>query len=137
MKFSLEAAEGITIRGYGEGHVVLSLPPRLARSDESELRSIETVRSSVLLTAEHLFREWPPEQFEQIERVHFEQLLTLEPEVVLFGSGERLRFPDAAIGRLLNDHGIGLEVMDTGAACRTFNVLAAEGRRVAAALLMI
>lgn len=137
MKFALEPMEGITIRGYGEGHVVLSLPPRLTEGPEGEKRSTETVRSSVLLTAQHLIRDWPPEQFEEVERAHFEQVLALDPEVVLFGSGERLRFPRAEVGRLLNERGIGLEVMDTGAACRTFNILAAEGRRVAAALLMI
>jgi uncharacterized protein len=56
--------------------------------------------------------------------------------VVLFGTGARLRFPHPQLTRALTDAGIGVEVMDTPAACRTFNILAAEGRRVAAAVLV-
>jgi uncharacterized protein len=66
---------------------------------------------------------------------HFEQVLTLKPELVIFGSGARLRFVSAALYRCLIDTRIGLEAMDTAAACRTYNVLAAEGRSVVAALL--
>jgi uncharacterized protein len=66
---------------------------------------------------------------------HFEPLLALKPELVIFGSGARLRFISAALYRSLIDARIGLETMDTAAACRTYNVLAAEGRSVIAALL--
>jgi uncharacterized protein len=66
---------------------------------------------------------------------HFEQVLALKPELVIFGSGARLRFISAALYRSLIEARIGLETMDTAAACRTYNVLAAEGRSVVAALL--
>jgi len=68
---------------------------------------------------------------------HFAQLATLHPEIVLIGTGGALRFPAPVLLRPLYDAGIGVEVMDTGAASRTYNVLMAEGRAVAAALLMI
>ena len=60
-----------------------------------------------------------------------------KPEVVLLGTGARLRFPPAAVLAPLTRAGIGVEVMDTAAACRTYNILAGDGRRVVAALLMI
>jgi uncharacterized protein len=62
-------------------------------------------------------------------------LLRLRPELVVFGSGARLRFPPTALLRSLIDARIGIETMDTAAACRTYNVLASERRAVVAALL--
>ena len=67
---------------------------------------------------------------------HFEQVLALAPELVIFGSGERLQFVSPGLYRCLIEAGIGVETMDTGAACRTYNVLASEGRSVVAALLL-
>lgn len=67
---------------------------------------------------------------------HFEQILALSPELVIFGSGERLRFPSPGALRPLYEARVGIETMDTAAACRTFNVLVTEGRRVVAALLI-
>ena len=66
---------------------------------------------------------------------HFAEVAALAPELVVFGSGERLRFPSPALLRPLIDAAIGFETMDSRAACRTYNVLLAEGRRVVAALL--
>jgi len=82
-------------------------------------------------------RDWPPQRFEDLDSSHFDMLAELQPEFVLFGSGARLRFPSPALTASLLNQGIGIEAMDTGAACRTYNVLIAEGRNVAAALLMI
>jgi uncharacterized protein len=67
---------------------------------------------------------------------HFEQVLSLRPEVVIFGSGARLRFVSPALMRCLMAQRIGVETMDTAAACRTYNVLVSEGRSVLAALLI-
>ena len=64
-------------------------------------------------------------------------LLELAPEIVLLGSGNSLLWPDAAIVAPLAEAGIGYEIMNTAAACRTYNILVGDGRRVAAALLMI
>ncbi|NML15367.1 Mth938-like domain-containing protein [Azohydromonas caseinilytica] len=79
---------------------------------------------------------WAVQRFEELAEEHFAQLLQLRPELVIFGSGPRLRFVRPALLRPLIQAGIGVETMDTAAACRTYNVLASEGRIVAAALLL-
>jgi len=78
---------------------------------------------------------WPVERFADLALPHFEALAALSPELVIFGSGARLRFVHPSLLRPLIDRRIGIETMDTAAACRTYNVLLAEGRAVVAALL--
>ena len=78
---------------------------------------------------------WNAADFDALGVEHFARLAALGPELVVFGSGPRIRFPGAALLRPLIDAGIGVETMDTAAACRTYNVLFAEGRPVVAALL--
>jgi uncharacterized protein len=91
---------------------------------------------SVLVPARGDPQPWPVERFEALTDEHFAQLLQLKPELVIFGSGPRLRFVKPALLRPLIVAGIGVETMDTAAACRTYNVLASEGRMVTAALLI-
>ena len=79
---------------------------------------------------------WAATRFDDLAAVHFEQVLALGPEVVIFGSGSRLRFVPPQLVHRLIERRIGVESMDPGAACRTYNVLAAEGRSVVAALLI-
>jgi uncharacterized protein len=81
-------------------------------------------------------RPWRAAHFDELGPDSFGALLGFAPEVVIFGSGARLRFPPAAWLRRLIEQRIGVESMDTAAACRTYNVLAAEGRSVLAALLI-
>lgn len=81
-------------------------------------------------------QDWQADGFEALGPAHFERLLALQPEVVLFGSGPRLRFPPPAWLRTLMAARVGVESMDTAAACRTYNVLVAEGRSAVAALLL-
>jgi uncharacterized protein len=81
-------------------------------------------------------RPWATASFDLLAAEHFDAVVALRPELVLFGSGLRLRFAAPALWRGLIDARIGFETMDTAAACRTFNVLASEGRRVVAALLL-
>ena len=78
---------------------------------------------------------WPVHDFAALGAGHFAALADLKPELVIFGSGSRLRFPPSAWLRPLIEQRIGFETMDTAAACRTYNVLLAEGRSVVAALL--
>jgi uncharacterized protein len=78
---------------------------------------------------------WHADRFEALGVEHFARLAELRPELVLFGSGARLRFPAPGLLKPLIDARIGIETMDTAAACRTYNVLLAEGRSVVAALL--
>jgi uncharacterized protein len=90
---------------------------------------------SVLVPWEGEVLRWPVDGFAQLRAEHFDLLLPLQPELVVFGSGAALRFAPPALLRSLIGRGIGVETMDTAAACRTYNVLAAEGRHVLAALL--
>jgi len=78
---------------------------------------------------------WHAASFESLAAEHFARVVALRPELVVFGSGARLRFPKPAVIRPLIDARIGVETMDSAAACRTYNVLLAEGRNVVAALL--
>ena len=78
---------------------------------------------------------WHATSFETLDESHFEALVRFEPELVIFGSGRKLRFVRPALLKALIARRIGIETMDTGAACRTYNVLLAEGRPVLAALL--
>ena len=78
---------------------------------------------------------WRAETFESLTAAHFELLAARRPELVIFGSGARIRFPSPTLLRPLIDAGIGVETMDSAAACRTYNVLLAESRSVIAALL--
>ena len=121
-----------SVRAYDEQGLQIVVPPSETGKDRPEIQRIDY---SIILSPRSM-RSWSPTCMEEIEQVHFEELLEWEPEVVLFGSGASLRFPPRELLAPLHRHGIGIEVMDTVAACRTFNILASEGRRVTAALLM-
>ncbi len=92
-------------------------------------------RHSVVVPWEGAVLPWSVEHFDALAEAHFARLVELVPELVIFGSGERLRFVRPALMRGLIEQRIGVETMDTAAACRTYNVLLAEGRSVVAALL--
>lgn len=92
--------------------------------------------ASVLVPWKGAVLAWAPSRFEELQPVHFEAIKGLNPELVIFGSGAKLRFPGPALWRALVEARIGFEVMDIAAACRTYNVLASEGRNVLAALLI-
>lgn len=94
---------------------------------------------SLVLSSSAGVQPWPCSRFEELTDTHFEALLgppAARPELVIFGSGSRLRFARPALLQGLIAQRIGVETMDTGAACRTYNILAGEGRRVTAALLI-
>lgn len=93
--------------------------------------------ASLVVTPDRIIADWAPQTFAALAVPHFQVLAELGMEVVLIGTGTRLRFPPAELLRPLIAAGAGFEVMDTGAACRTYNILMGEGRKVAAALLMI
>jgi uncharacterized protein len=92
-------------------------------------------RTSVVVPWTGAVQPWPVDRFEALTPTHFEALIAFEPELVIFGSGTRIRFPSPSILKVLHARRIGIETMDTAAACRTYNVLLAEGRLVVAALL--
>jgi uncharacterized protein len=92
-------------------------------------------RRSVVVPWRGAVQDWRPPDFESLSEADFELLAALRPELVVFGSGVRIRFARPALLRPLIDRRIGVETMDSAAACRTYNVLLAEGRSVVAALL--
>ena len=93
-------------------------------------------RSSVIVPWQGDVAPWPVDDFSALTEAHFAQLAALAPEIVIFGSGARIRFVKPALLRPLIDRRIGVETMDTAAACRTYNVLVSERRTVVAALLL-
>ncbi|NCN70030.1 MAG: Xcc1710-like domain-containing protein [Betaproteobacteria bacterium] len=96
----------------------------------------ERLSSSFVMSSTGERFAWNCAHFEDLTAAHFDQLAKLHTELVIFGSGARLRFPAPALITTLIKQQIGLETMDMQAACRTYNILAGEGRRVAVALLM-
>src|SRR5580698_3805626 len=122
MRFTLEASSGVNlIRGYSAQEI---------RIGEHRLHT------SCIVTADTLISEWEPASFAELTPEHLEAILALKPELVLLGTGPTQRFPPGTIRAALTARGVGLEVMDLGAACRTFNILVQEERQAAAALFL-
>lgn len=121
MKLHLSRSpESNQITGYGPDHVL-----------------VNGVRheNSLIVLPDEVINDWVG-RFEDLSAADFDVVLMRAPEILLLGSGPRLRFPSPAYYAALLKVRIGVEVMDSAAACRTFNILAAEGRRVAAALIL-
>jgi len=123
MKMSLDTGTAsYRIKAYSEGSVTIN----------------DTVYTSDLIVMpEHLVETWNSAPVAELTPDHFAVLAEHEPEILLLGTGRSQRFPPARLLADLGRWGAGLEVMDTAAACRTYNVLMSEDRRVAAALMMI
>ncbi len=96
----------------------------------------QTYARSILVPPTGDMIEWPATSVAELTEAHFQQIAEAAPEVVIFGSGPTLRFPSPRVLQPLMAARIGIETMDTAAACRTYNILVAEGRRVMAALLV-
>jgi uncharacterized protein len=121
MKLQPDKFDVQSISGYGPGWVGVDG---------------EKITRSVIISSSGKRIDWPLERFEDLGAAHFAQLAQVEAEVVIFGSGSRIRFPKAAWLAPLIAQRVGIETMDTAAACRTYNILAQEGRSVAVALLL-
>lgn len=147
MQFNLEIdREHYAIRAYGPGSVTVTLPRDSEEPAPDALDAIgpesarvrqEVLTHSAVITPARLVRDWPPRHFEDLRPEHMAVLVELRPEIVLLGSGADLRWPPSEVVAPLTAAGIGFEVMNTAAACRTYNILMGDGRKVAAALLMI
>lgn len=147
MQFNLERDPRThTIVSYAPGQVVVTVPwqegdttPLMIDRDGGLRGRIrhETLTRSAIIMPGQLATDWPPQGRDDLSAAHFDAIIAMQPEVVLFGSGPRLWWPPSALIAVFAKQGIGFEVMDTAAACRTYNILVYEGRNVAAALLMI
>jgi uncharacterized protein len=104
---------------------------------DTELRiGDQRVQHSCLVTAERLITDWPPATFADLVPAHLEAIFALTPELVLLATGPTQRFASTELREEFTRRRIGLEVMQLGAACRTFNVLVQEERPVLAALFL-
>jgi uncharacterized protein len=90
---------------------------------------------SLILSATEIISPWPVTNIDELNTGHLQAIVDQQPEVVLLGTGEKQQFPNIDIIGYFANLGLGLEVMDTGAACRTFNILVAEDRQVVAAII--
>ena len=134
MKFNLEHGPGNMIHSYaaGEIKIVLGRPAQA----QTERAVFESISVSLILTPAQLILDWIGPD-DALTLRHLQQILETEPEIVVLGTGARITFPDPALLAHCQQAGVGMEVMDTGAACRTYNILAAEGRKVCAAFMRI
>ncbi len=122
MKFERDESQGRnTFTGYGEGYVMVN-----ARRHSA----------SLVVSGDRIVTDWPAASVEALGPDHLAAIAQLKPEIVLLGTGAKFTFPDQSLLAPLYKAGIGVEVMDTPAACRTYNILLGEGRNVVAALII-
>lgn len=137
MKFSQDTfGGGYSVRAYAAGTVTVIGPGDTSPDGAPALPRSEVLTRSFVIAPGHLQRDWPPQRYDELRAEHFAGLLELEPELVLVGTGETFRYPAPALLAPLTGRGIGVEVMDTGAACRTYNVLAGGGRQGGGGVLL-
>lgn len=121
MKFHLQAPNANVVTGTGPGWIRVG---------------ITEYRDNVVLLPDSVVTGWAPQGLDALAEADFASLLAHEPEMVLLGTGDRQHFIHPRLTQALAAARIGVDVMDTRAACRTFNILVAEDRRVAAALIV-
>ncbi len=121
MNFEADTPAPHSVTAYGDGWIAIDG---------------EKIARSIVLDARGDLADWPVASYQDLSEAAFALLADRRPELVVFGSGSTLRFPPAAWLRPLFGAGIGMETMDLHAACRTYNILAAEGRHVLLAALI-
>ena len=110
-----------TITGYGDGYVEINKAP---------------YTHAILLSSDGHISNWSVQTFDDLEDSHFLKIVDLKPELVLIGTGKHQRFPNLELLKTLIQAKIGYEIMDSQAACRTYNILLSEGRQVVLALVL-
>lgn len=109
------------IRGYEPGRVTVN---------------DTALTHSFIVASDQLLQDWPPQRFEELTAEHLKAALDLDPEILIIGTGERQHFLSSELKGAVSRGTMGVELMDTAAACRTYNVLLSEGRKVVAAILI-
>ena len=120
MRFAQDSFASNSIRAYGDGEISVN---------------DKTIRQSVIITPD-LIQPWEPRHIDELTAEHCRQLGAHNPEVIIIGTGKTLKFPPPQLTAGLQTQGIGVEIMAHDAACRTFNILLGEDRRVVVALMM-
>lgn len=122
MKFTLDTPSADYVFGhYGDGKL------KVNQSDYD---------TSLIIFPDALYTDWPVNSVDELEVKHLDEIVRRSPDIVLLGTGVQQRFPAIELRRELVQAGLNLEVMDTAAACRTYNLLVSEGRDVAAAVII-
>lgn len=122
MQFNLDNNQGkYQISSYQTGEITINK---------------EVYIKSIIITQEQLITDWPPQQFTELTEDHLTTIINLNPQIVVLGTGEKHHFLAQHLMLPFLQRGIGIEVMNTNAACRTYNVLLSEGRNIIAALLL-
>jgi uncharacterized protein len=122
MKFAQDSQdEGYVITAYGENSVSING---------------KSFNQSLIITQEKFDVNWGVATVELLQAAHIEQLLAFKPELIIIGTGNKLIFPAVEVYSDIIKHGIGVDFMDTRAACRTYNILMSEGRHVVAGLIL-
>jgi uncharacterized protein len=123
MRISLDGqGSANAIQAYGQGFITINT---------------QLFYRSVVIARDRIIADWPPQRFADLQPSHLALLTTLDPEILLLGTGDSQQFPHPEVLEPLVNQRIGFEIMDTSAACRTYNIILAEGRQVAAALMLL
>ena len=121
MKFTPDSARGNVIRSYSPGEITIG---------------DDIIRTNAIISQDRIIPDWAPPAIEQLSITDFAPALEQKPEIILLGTGRRQQFPSITLLTEIMRSGTAIEVMETGAACRTFNVLIGEFRSVVATLLI-
>lgn len=123
MKISLAATkQKFAVRAYEKGRLIINE---------------QIYYKNLIIMPEQLIPDWRPQAIEELTAADFDEMLACKPSMIILGTGERQIFPPAALYAEATNAGIGVEIMHTPAACRTYNILMSEGRTIAAALMML
>lgn len=129
-----------TFRSYGQGKAEIFDPlgenSIVSPDTAAAVANVRTLTSSLLMLPEKLVEDFAPGNLDELTAEHLKPLLEHKPELLILGTGEKIRFPKPEVTQVLLTRGIGVEVMDNGAACRTYNFLTSDLRRVAVVLLI-
>ena len=122
MKFAQDSQdEGYVITAYDDNSVSINGKP---------------FSQSLIISAKKLHEDWSLRTIESLQTNHIDEVLAFKPELIIIGTGNRLTFPAVEVYAAIIQQGIGVDFMDTGAACRTYNILMSEGRDVVAGLIL-
>jgi len=134
MAFTRENSIGNAIHSYAAGEIQIIQNTLVNGVKEAALNKIT---SNLIINPTNLILDWTVNNLDEITEELIAPIVALDPEIVILGVGAKMKLPPVRINLLFQKHHIGLEMMDTAAACRTYNFLLTEGRNVAAALIQI
>ena|SRR3990167_10110462 len=120
----------LTLDNNDSSYQIRSFKPGVIQVNE------KTYTRSIIISPHSLIENWPPQTIAELKADTLSLVISMKPTILLIGTGSKLVFPAVEIYGALINAGIGVELMDTAAACRTYNALSAENRNVAAALIV-